>query len=58
MGYPDAMPQAAMSARARVVCTNLMDPSEYYGSHNAGGLQYLHCSHPAARSPKERYAFT
>jgi hypothetical protein len=55
MGRPDAMPEAAVSGRARLVCANLKDPSERYGTHDAGGLQGFIVPNPAARSPKERY---
>jgi hypothetical protein len=55
MGRPDA-PEAAMSGRTRVVCPNLMNPSEYYGTHDAGGLQDLHRPQPRGTIPETPHA--
>jgi hypothetical protein len=46
------MPEAAVSGRARLVCANLKDTSEYYGTHDAGGLQNLHRPQPRGTFPE------
>jgi hypothetical protein len=52
MGRPAAMPEAAVSGRARLACANLDGPSENYGTHDAGGLQNLHRPQPRGTVPE------
>jgi hypothetical protein len=46
------MPEVAMSGRDGSVCANLMDPSDYDDSHNAGGQQNPHYPQPRGPFPE------